>query len=292
MATKPQVLVLGPGGFKNFTQLGALLCLEKAHYLDNVTTFAGVGVGAVISLLLATGYKAETLIDQATRNELFQELSHINFAQLSNQSGLISNEALKVHLQHLIREKLGLVPTMGQFYQATGNHYMAVTYNLTQSRTEYITKEVWMNLSCIDAAMLSVQIPFLFYRLLHQNCYYIDGSFGDPYPVKMFDDGKTCVLGIYTETEGTCEAMVSYCYKVLSAPIDQLKRQIQKTCSSRCLHLTLKSGFTDSLTPSDQQKSEMVASGFQAAQDFLKPVNSVEVITLGSDSPRSRPEGS
>ena len=50
----PEVIVIGPGGCKGFLELGALLYLEKEGYLRSVKTYAGVSVGAVISLLIVS----------------------------------------------------------------------------------------------------------------------------------------------------------------------------------------------------------------------------------------------
>src|SRR6056297_3123288 len=88
----PELIVLGPGGVKGFLELGSLLVLEKWGWLDNVHTFVGVSVGAIISLLLICGYKVSEIIAEAADANIFQDMSTVRFSDIKGNVGLVSNE--------------------------------------------------------------------------------------------------------------------------------------------------------------------------------------------------------
>jgi predicted acylesterase/phospholipase RssA len=274
----PELIVLGPGGVKGFLELGALLVLEKHGWLDEVHTFVGVSVGAIIGLLLTCGYRVSEIIAEAADTNIFQDLSTVSLADIRGNVGLVSNEPIKKKIREQIIEVYGHVPTLHQLYLYTGIRFVAVSHNLDKEQVEYLSYETEPDMSCIDAVMLSMNIPLLFYKLKYKGCVYIDGAFGNPYPVDHYDDGETQILGIYIrstspqEKEPTDSSTTMYVHKTIQATMNELRRRIIEMTSSRCRHIELKSPTVDStgLSVNADLKADMILSGYRIASEFIQ----------------------
>ncbi len=273
---RPTVLVLGPGGTKGFLELGALLIFEKERFLTSIRNYVGVSVGAIISVLLVAGYSVTEIITDAMDVNLFQDISSINLNEIKDNVGLLSNRAVKEKLVTLLENKFGFVPTLHQFYMATGLTLTCVSLNLDDERTEYISWETEPTISAVDAVLLSMNIPLLFYQLRYKGNLYIDGAFGNPYPVDEYDDGKTNILGIciteLKENSSVDLTKVRYIYKILVSAITQNRKRIRSSTSERCKHLELTSPTLDGigLLVDIQMKSRMVFIGYNEAIKFIK----------------------
>lgn len=280
----PTVFVLGPGGVKGFLELGALLLLEEMGYLANVKAYTGVSVGAVISLLLTAGYTVTEIIQDALEINLLQDFTSISLVDVQANAGLVSNRPVRDRLVLRLSEKFGRVPTLGQLYMATGIIWTAVSFNLDRDRAEFHSKDSDPNLSCVDAALLSMNIPILFYRLEYKRCVHIDGTFGNSYPIDHHDDGSCDIFGMYITNDRpethvpVATSLLLYLYRTLDAPMSQIRKRIMANASSRCKHLELYTDIIDTagFSVSREMKIKMINDGYQRAQYFLA--------SLGDDS--------
>lgn len=193
----PRVLVIGPGGFKGLKALGFLSPIEDFGLLQYTDTYCGVSVGAIISLLIVAGYQIREIVGEAATLDIFKDMENISVKSIMENKGLLSNEPVKRKLTQLILNKFGTVPTLHSLYLQTGKAFVAVTLNATDEECEIMGPFTHPNVSCVDATMFSMNIPFVFYQLIYRGKTYADGALGNPYPIDYFDDGHTNILGIY-----------------------------------------------------------------------------------------------
>lgn len=270
----PKVLVLGPGGVKGFYIMGALLYLEKCGWLSELHTCVGVSIGAVIALLLAAGYTVTEIIEHALSVSLFHDFMSINLAQVQENTGLISNQQVKDRLSERLIAKFGFVPTLKQFYDFTGIKFVAVTCNIDRGRAEYLSKDTEPDLSAVDAVMLSMNIPFVFYKLRYKGATYVDGALGHPYPIDVFDDGMTPILGITLDHAGDSgtESLGEYLYSIIHSVTNSLRQLALRRISPCCRNLVLVAEVTDTLglALDDDKKSHMVVCGYEAGREFVE----------------------
>lgn len=290
----PTVIVLGPGGIKGFLELGALLLLEKEGYLQTVRKYSGVSVGAILSLLLVAGYTVAEIINDALEVDLMQDFSSLSINNAQANAGLTSNRPVKERLTLRVREKFGMIPTLSQLYMATGIFWEAVSLNLDKNRAEYHNKDTDPTLSCIDAALMSANIPLFFYRLEYKKCVHIDGAFANPYPVDRHDDGNEDVLGIYITTDRpethvpVASSFLLYLYRIIDASMTQIRKRIHASSSSKCKHLEL---FTDVIdttgfTVSTESKVRLITDGYRSAKNFLQDMgHHTEVLVYDGTEP-------
>jgi predicted acylesterase/phospholipase RssA len=274
---RPKVLVLGPGGIKGFLELGALYTLEQYHILDNVETFVGVSVGAIIGLLLVVGYDIVEIIAEAADVNIFEDISAVRFQDMRDNVGLISSAPVKRKLIRSVENKLGYVPTLQGLYALTGKKLVCVTVNLDREQTEFMSCDTEPDMSCVDAVMFSMNIPIIFYKLKYQGCVYVDGALGNPFPVNEYDDGETDILGIYidstrrTEGEPMDATTTLYLNKIIHITMSSLRYYIIRGCSRKVKCLRLESNIIDStgLSIDAELKANMIVSGYKSALNFV-----------------------
>lgn len=276
---KPEICILGPGGMKGLLIYGAIIFLQLRSLLNECHTFVCVSIGCPLGLYLLLGFQMNDpgLIEEAMSTNLFKELNTIKFDEIKQNAGLINHNEVRSQLTARCIEKLGHVPTLLEFYQITNKTFVCVTVNLDTDETRYLSWETEPNLSVVDAILMSTNIPFLFRKIRYDGNIYIDGAFGNPYPVDLYDNGQTKILGISITTkkpatvDSTDTDNIRYIYKVLNASITQLKKRILGSCSPACKHLTLVSPTMDTtgLTFTPEIKLKLIQVGFKTAKKFV-----------------------
>lgn len=291
MEWMPEVLVLGPGGMKGFLELGALLVLEKEKILDNINRYIGVSVGAIIALHLLIGFKVDEIISIALDTSIFEDITNIDPKSIKKNGGIISNHHIRDILISNIKKKLGFIPTMKQLYSVTQCNLVCVTMNIDKDEVEYISHETEPSLSCIDAVLMSMNIPLLFYKIKFRDSIYIDGAFGNPYPIDYYDDGKTNILGIYIKSKvpdnikSVDDSNIWYIYKILFSSMNQNREIIMKRSSDKCRHLELLSSTVDTsgITLDHKAKADMISCGYHDAYKFLAELRGQKPTEMNSD---------
>jgi predicted acylesterase/phospholipase RssA len=193
----PRVLILGPGGYKGFDMLGFLSPLDDIGMLKSIDTICGVSVGAIIALLYIVGYTIKEIINEAIILDVYNDISNFNINLAINNLGLLSNEKIKTRLTNLVFDKLTTIPSLKDLYTLTNKSFITISLNTTDQECIIMNPFTHPNVSCVDACMYSINIPFIFYQLYYNNKVMIDGAFANPYPINYFDDGNTDILGIY-----------------------------------------------------------------------------------------------
>ena len=290
----PRVLVIGPGGVKGLKVLGFLSPVEDSGLLDYVDTYCGVSIGAIISLLIISGYQIREIVGEAATLDIFKEIGVLNFQSSLDNRGLMSNEPIRKRLSQLIINKFGNIPTLHSLYMRTGKSYIAVTLNATDEECVMMGPFTHPNVSCVDATMFSMNIPFVFYQLVYHGKTYVDGALANPYPVDFFDDGNTNILGIYMKTVHTKNGhpvaasrpgtiihhieetttpltMGAYSLKIVHSLMDQRRNNIIQHSSARCKHVCLESKTIDTIGSSVniEERAHMLVEGFNDGKKFL-----------------------
>lgn len=298
---RPSVLVLGPGGAKGFLELGALLVLEKEGYLADIRILIGVSIGAILSFLIAVGYNATEIIKEAMDFDLFQDISILSlsdikkaFSQAKKNAGFMPHNKIKEKLSQLMTDKFHRVLTLKELYMATGLELVTVTTNLDKDIAEYLSWRTYPNLSAVEAVLMSMNIPLLFYQIIYGEDHdvYIDGAFSNPYPIDQYDDKKTDILGIYISTPKKKEKPIGqdicyYMYKIISSGMVQLRKRNKKMASSRCKHLKLTTAIIDTvgITVTFEAKCQMIYNGYFTAKRFFEEIKQIhhKIVIHGSE---------
>lgn len=270
----PDALVLGPGGMKGYTILGSLLLLEEKGCLKKIRHVVGCSIGSLIGLLWIIGYSVKEIFEEALRMDIFKDIAHFSLSQTTDYVGIFSNDAPKDFLTRLVKGKCGgVIPTLDGIYKMFGIELETVSVNLSKGITVYFNKIEHPKLSCVDAVLLSINIPLLFYKITYDGDLYVDGGIGDPYPIKRVDDGKRIVLGFYIkEVKNIDHNAIDYIYFIFQYPIDELYQIKKKQASDKVIHLLLECETIDmtGITYSPRDISKMFVCGYCRASKLVE----------------------
>lgn len=287
MNWNPNVVVFGPGGIKGLLEIGALQAIEdfRPQWIDNFEIVAGVSIGAYIGLMMVSGYKSQDIIEDGLVIDLFHDISSLSLPDLWSRQefltkhGIFSTAPIRHRLEFRLKEKFGLVPTLHQLFLATGIELMTTTMELNTG-VQYLSHRTNPNLSCIDAVLNSINIPLAFEKIQNGSKIYIDGAFGNPYPVDQYDNGTNQILGILimnktieieSETRNI-KTLLQYLFRCLNSPIHTIRDHNLQHASSNCRHLILEwPAMYDplGLTQSEATKASMIIEGYRRAQKFI-----------------------
>lgn len=279
----PTTVVLGPGGVKGFLHLGALKFLEENKILDNVKRYVGVSIGSILALYLVCGCDISEIFSESLYTpDFFSEFMNVKdfktvfdiAKDTASKVGFFSNEIVRNKIKDKLVSKFGFEPTMLQLYQATGLEFVSVTLNLSKERTEVLSYKTHPDMSCIDAVLLSINIPIIFRKLKYNGDIYVDGGLGNPYPIDLYDNNEENILGLYIETtnEDIDESFYVYLSKSITSTMTQLQIKIRSLCSPKCVNVKLqtdiKSTMGTGMTLS--QKKEMYSQGYAIIKKFIE----------------------
>lgn len=273
---QPDLILLGPGGAKGFLEIGCCKRLfEEKEFLNNVTHWVGVSAGAAISLLLIIGYTPDEIDKICMSIDLIDDLISINLDEAKERLGLIKNKTVEDKLLSCVKAKYGTIPTLQHLYVLTGKNYTTVSYNTDKMREEYLNKDTEPNLSCVEAALMSMSIPGFIQPRKYKGCVYVDGAIAAPYPVLQYDDGRN-ILGIYISSEqdnySSDKKVSNFTYRLIQAGMKRSRDMEIKYSSNKVKHIRLKTDIKDTIgiSISEEDKKGMVDHGYKCASQFLK----------------------
>jgi predicted acylesterase/phospholipase RssA len=269
----PNVLVLGPGGIKGYQILGALVRMYP-RWLSEIDAIIGCSVGSIIALMICLGYNPNEIIEEGNKVDLFEDFK-FSIIDFKDTVGILKHDMITSKLERIVKNKFAHDVTLKKLHDACDINFISVTLNKTKDEVEYINYKTHPDLSVVTAVLLSINIPILFEKMIFQGDTYIDGAFGNPFPIDILDEGENRILGITVETSSSIRSksddMISYIYGIFNSTIIQLKKRIIKSASSRCKILSLDCTILDmsGFSVKQSDKKEMLRKGFNEASDFI-----------------------
>lgn len=275
MSWKPRVMVLGPGGVKGFLLLGCLMRLFQNDYLDQVNHWVGVSAGAAISLLIVAGYNIGEIIEMCLEIDLIEDVLAINLDQAGQKLGLLQNKTVETKIKTSLESRYNHVPTLKELFTRTNIDLTLVTFNIDTVEPVFLNHKTHPNLSALEAAMMSMAVPFLIQPRKYNGQTYIDGAVGAPYPVTRYDREGVNVLGLYISSESDLYSSQkkpsSFVYKIIQASIKMLREVEIEHCSERVKHIGLKTEVRDTtgISLDRNAKQSMIDSGYRCGERFM-----------------------
>lgn len=229
-------IVLTSIGSNVYLEVGALTRLERV--VSNVDIIVGASTSSIIAVLLACLYTPDEVKQSLVRTSVVEQLSEL--------------ESIMVHL---VKCKIGFVPTFEQLYRATGIDLILTTTNLTKMENEVLSKRTTPNLDIIDALVMATHLPFISGVLNIEGSSYADGCLTKPYPVDIIDPNiPTIALG--SKLHMYDNGLFGIIYKSIQAPIVTLKA-ISTALRPTFLHMEL--------TSIPSASSVLIQSGYEQA---------------------------
>jgi NTE family protein len=191
------ILVLSGGGVKGIAHLGGVKALEKLELSQNIHTYVGSSVGALISSLLAIGYTSSELFKFISIMDLnrMKELSFMNLLQLF---GLDDGKRVEIVIKKLFEAK-NIDPdiTFGQLYELTHKTLIICASCLNDKRAYYFSHIFSPNMKVYLAVRMSISIPIYFAPVEYEGKLFVDGGCIDNFPIQLFNHCLDQVIALY-----------------------------------------------------------------------------------------------
>ena len=195
------ILILSGGGIKGITILGALKYLEDNNIIDNIDIYAGTSIGALINILLIIGYKSSEIYKFS---EIFDMINmiDININNILSKYSINNDDNFILVCNKLLESK-NINPKINllDFYKKTKKKLICVTACLTTKTAEYISYDNYPDLELNTLIRMTTAVPILFSPIIYKNKVYIDGGLIDNFPINLFEDNLTNVIGINLKSD-------------------------------------------------------------------------------------------
>ena len=273
-------LVLSGGGIKGFCLLGAVQASIDCRKMENITTYVGTSVGAIICYLLAIGYSPLEILTQLYKNRWLEKMQYFNLVAMINGGGATSFTHLNETLENLTLSKIGQLLTLGKLRELYGKTLICTTYNMTVCTTEYLGPDNYPDLPCLTALRMSSNIPMIFDRFKYMDNYYIDGGISDNFPIVKGNEIGKKVLGIYLEIEERSlrddpeDGLISYFLRLLQVPIVQgTKSRINAVDKEKCTIISINTEKKKKIVEFDVKSKirlDMFSTGYESVSAVFK----------------------
>lgn len=275
-------LVLSGGAINGIVMLGALQYCSDKGILNQIKTFVGTSVGAIICYLLIIGYTpVEIIVYLCTNNSVFQKLKYFDINSGCRGDGATTFLHISEYLERMTTEKIGRLITMKDIKTLYGVDLVCVTFNVTKNTTEYITPSTHPDIPCLSALRMSANLPLVFETYKYGDSFFVDGGICNNFPLNIGEERGENVLGIvvlYPNDQKPNDIypqknMLAYIYRLLSAMfIEMIEQRINtKKESTTVVKLNAMSGFDILNFNIDlKHKLDMFSFGYNQVAEQIK----------------------
>jgi len=278
-------IVLSGGGVKGFCTLGALQFMQDNQLInENLNKFVGTSVGSMICFFLCIGYTPIELVVSLCSKEIFENLK-INSIEKILKDGVYDYNIINEHCKELTLEKLNFIPTLKDLKEKFNKELIISTYNYTDQKQEYVHYTNYPDLSCLDAIRMSSNLPFIFNDFEYKNKKYIDGGFGDNFPLQCCEESEDIIAISLRDRDQTEEkdsdnykGIIDKFYKLVLIPLNEMyKIKVEPYKDKKNIHileLEVEDVKIYKFNLSHSEKLELFSFGYNQAKKFFKEIKS------------------
>jgi predicted acylesterase/phospholipase RssA len=271
-------LVLSGGGTKGFCLLGAIQALIEKKMFDDIKTFVGTSIGAIISYLLAIGYKPIEILVTLQKEKWLDKLQQFDLLSLINGCGTVSFSIINEALEKMTLNKIGKLLTLSALQKEYNRTLICCTYNMTLCITEYIGPDNYPDIPCLIALRMSANLPLIFERFKYMHSFYIDGGITDNFPIAHAVTISKNVLGIYLDVRENSVAdnpeqgLINYILRLLAIPIINSTKYKMTLVKDNCTLIPIQTKELSSIIEFNvktKQRLDLFSLGYKEIMNYL-----------------------
>lgn len=203
-------MIICGGGINGIAIVGALYEFMNKDLIKNFNTFMGISVGALISLLLVTGYNKDEIMNIFLDIEM-EEFSDFKITRFLKDYGLDNGENIKKLLKALlIYKEYSPDLTFQELLTKTNKNLIIVGTNVNLGRPIFYNAKNFPNKKIVDAIRVSVSFPGIYTPVIDGDHFLVDGGILEPYPIDYFDDPETVIGFLIKNNIPNCEKIKHY----------------------------------------------------------------------------------
>lgn len=264
---KKRKLILSGGGIKGIALLGSLKYLEEQKILENIDTYLGTSVGAIILSLINIGYSISELYKFVLKFD-FTQMHSFQYHKLINSLGINNHDRVDLVLNHLFsNKKIDTNITFKELYELTSKKLMLTTTCINDNKQYILSHETHPNLSVILGIKMSMSIPIMFSPISYNNNLYIDGGCANTFPINIFKHNLDETIGLilfdYSDKHVDITNINKYLLELLKCIYNSSINIIYEEYKDYSVLIDIKDVSPFDFNVSTKTKNDMFESGYE-----------------------------
>lgn len=281
---KIDTLCFSGGGAKAVAIAGIFKKLQELQNENkiemNIKEISGVSAGSILGLVYILGYTS-TEIEQEIINKKFEDFKDIKYTNFFTTYGIESGKNIIGWIESLISRKgFDKDITFKELYETKSIVFKVLATNLNKYKYTCFDYINTPDVKITQAIRFSISIPFYFCAERYENDIHVDGALIDNYPIKLYKDNLSNVLGIkfinYGEMEhhtveykiNTLDSFiynVIYCFLIGKEKETTMHEEYKK--HTIYVYTDDKRSFNFMLTP--QEKTDLITLGYNLCTEYF-----------------------
>ena len=281
---KIEILCFSGGGAKAVAIAGIFKKLEELQNETkiemNIKEISGVSAGSILGLVYILGYTSDE-IKTEIMDKKFEDFKDIKYTNFFTNYGIESGKYIVIWIESLITRKgFDKDITFKQLYEKNKIIFKVLATNLNKYKYTCFDYINTPDVKITQAIRFSISIPFYFCAERYENDIHVDGALIDNYPIKLYKENLSNVLGVkfinYGEMEhhnveykiNTLDSFiynVIYCFLIGKEKETTMHNEYKK--HTIYVYTDDKRSFNFMLT--NQEKTDLITLGYNLCSEFF-----------------------
>lgn len=271
---KKKILVISGGGIRGMSFIGALKALDNYKILNDIDTFVGTSVGALIILFYVIGYTIDEIFEFIKYFDVTKMSSIDNLHTIITSYGFDNGKKIEIILTKIFQSKnINPEITFNELFIMTKKEIIVTSVCVNNMNAVYMSHKSHPNMSVHLAIRMSISIPILFTPILFENKYYIDGGCIDNYPIGLFKDKLDDVIGLYVETNNrtveNIDTIEDYIYQLLQCISKGLSNNILNGYEKSTISISIDWIPLIDINMDIDDKIKLFSRGYEVTYDYI-----------------------
>ena len=247
-------ICMSGAGIKGMAFIGAIDYLNKKKFIniENIKNWAGTSSGSIIAYIFVCGFSISEIENFIIEFDFTKINPDISIDNIFYNHGISDGNRAEFILRSFIQHKFNVDDiTFSELYKLTNKNLLIIGTNFTNACEEVFSHNNTPDMSVITAVRISMSLPVFFTPVLYNNCYYVDGSLKNNFPINYCN--KYTTIGLYVKNNNdTCTNKISSIVSIILG----CSNIIADTINHKDVHLC------DTIIQIDNYKHEMVNFDF------------------------------
>lgn len=268
-------ICMSGGGIKGFAFIGALDYLNKKKIIniDNIKNWVGTSIGSILAYAVVCGFSITEMENFIIEFDFTKTNPDISIDNIFISHGISDGKRAEFILRSFIQHKFNVDDiTFLELYKLTQKNLLIIGTNFTRAREEVFSHNTTPDMSVVTAVRISMSIPVFFTPVLYNNCYYVDGSITNNFPIKHCD--KYTTIGLYIRNNNdTCNNEITSIVSIIIGCMNIISDTINHKDINMCDNIVQIDNYKHEFINFDftiETKMKLLKLGHTYAKKFIK----------------------
>jgi NTE family protein len=268
-------ICMSGGGIKGFAFIGALDYLNKKKIIniDNIKNWVGTSIGSILAYAVVCGFSITEMENFIIEFDFTKTNPDISIDNIFISHGISDGKRAEFILRSFIQHKFNIDDiTFLELYKLTQKNLLIIGTNFTHAREEVFSHNTTPDMSVVTAVRISMSIPVFFTPVLYNNCYYVDGSITNNFPIKHCD--KYTTIGLYIRNNNdTCNNEITSIVSIIIGCMNIISDTINHKDINMCDNIVQIDNYKHEFINFDftiETKIKLLKLGHTYAKKFIK----------------------